>query len=46
MKILAYNIFPICCILCSTYLISSGLGNWGWFFVAGVFTAAIPSGGE
>ena len=46
MKYFGYNIFPIICVVCATYLISVENTNWCWFIVLALCTAVSPSEGD
>lgn len=43
MKIIAYNIIPMCLIGLAAYLVYMERGGWGWVILAAVILAVVPT---
>ena len=43
MKIIGYNIVPICLLILAGFLAYNKLDYWGWCIVGAMFLAVVPS---
>jgi hypothetical protein len=44
MRIIGYNIVPICFLALAAFMIWMKTDGWGWCIFGAIITAAIPSG--